>query len=80
VLYVTPVGTFRLTERGMQLTSVMPGIDVRKDIIEATPMRIALPVSGKVPVISQSVVTGNGFALPRSGLARRQRSKVERPK
>jgi len=64
VYYVTPVGIFHLTERGMELSGVMPGIDVRRDIIEATPMKIVLPSSGKVPLVPRSIVTGEGFTLP----------------
>jgi len=64
VCYVTPVGTFRLTPRGLELTGVMPGIDVRKDILDATPMRIRLPASGQPQVLPRSVVTGDGFVLP----------------
>jgi len=65
VFYVTPVGVFHLTKRGMELSRVMPGIDVRRDIIEATPAKIVLPGSGEVPLVSRSVVTGEGFTLPR---------------
>jgi propionate CoA-transferase len=63
VFYATDVGLFRLTERGMQLSRVMPGIDVQNDIIAFSPMRIVLPESGRVPVIDDAVVTGKGFSL-----------------
>ena len=63
VLYVTPVGLFRLTRRGVELSSVMPGIDVRRDIVEATHRRVVLP-RGDIPVISRSIVTGEDFVLP----------------
>jgi len=36
IYYVTTVGIFRLTEKGPELIQVMPGIDVQKDIIEAS--------------------------------------------
>lgn len=65
VFYVTPVGVFRLTSRGMELNRVMPGIDVRRDILAATPMKVVLPEGGDVPVVARSVVTGDGFTLPR---------------
>jgi len=65
VFYVTHVGVFRLTERGMELTSVAPGIDVRKDILDFAPMKILLPDSGSVPRVSRSTVTGQQFALRR---------------
>jgi propionate CoA-transferase len=70
VRYVTPVGTFRLTPRGLELTGVMPGIDVRKDVLEATPMRIRLPASGQPELLPRSVVTGDGFVLPACGASR----------
>jgi propionate CoA-transferase len=65
VFWVTSVGVFHLSKRGMELSQVMPGIDVRKDIIDATPMKIVLPRSGEVPLVSRSIVTGDGFTLPR---------------
>ena len=63
VFYVTQVGAFRLTERGMELVCVMPGIDVQRDILEVSPMRIVLPESGEVPVADASIVTGKAFEL-----------------
>ena len=35
VFYVTTVGVFQLTERGVELIRVMPGIDIQKDILAA---------------------------------------------
>lgn len=63
IFYVTNVGIFKLTPRGMELIAVMPGIDVEKDILDDCPMRIVLPENGTVPTIEPSVVTGDGFAL-----------------
>ena len=63
VYYVTNVGVFKLTERGMELVQVVPGIDVKKDVIEACPMRIVLPSSGEVPVARRELITGEGFKL-----------------
>ncbi len=63
IFYVTNVGVFQLTSRGMELVRVMPGIDVQKDIIAPCPMRIYLPDSGHVPVVPPEIVTGNGFRL-----------------
>lgn len=63
VHYVTNVGVFRLTERGMMLVEVMPGIDVQRDILDACPMRVVLPEDGHVPVVDASIVTGKGFCL-----------------
>jgi propionate CoA-transferase len=63
IFYVTTVGVFQLTERGMTLIRVMPGIDIQKDILDASPMRIVLPESGEVPVADSSIVTGKNFKL-----------------
>lgn len=52
VFYATHVGLFQLTERGMELVRVMPGIKVRRDILAHTAMKIVLPESGHVPVVS----------------------------
>ncbi len=61
IFYATPVGLFRLTARGMELASVMPGIDVRQDILEVAAMPVVIPEA--CPVIPESVVTGAGFTL-----------------
>jgi propionate CoA-transferase len=62
VYYVTNIGVFHLTARGMELTEVMPGIDVKKDVIDSCPMKIVLP-EGEVPVVDQPIVTGEGYKL-----------------
>ena len=63
VLYVTPIGVLRLTARGLELAAVMPGVDVRRDVLRAAPgARIRLPASGEVPVVPRAVVTGEGFS------------------
>jgi acyl CoA:acetate/3-ketoacid CoA transferase len=63
VFYVTHVGAFQLTARGMELIRVMPGIDIQRDILDASAMRIVLPENGIVPVVPENVVTGKGFRL-----------------
>ncbi len=63
VFYVTNVGVFRLTERGVELIRVVPGIDIQKDILNATKMRIVLPESGEVPLVDKRIMTGEGFTL-----------------
>jgi len=45
------------------LTGVMPGIDIRKDILEISAARILLPTDGAVPQLPMPVVTGKGFVL-----------------
>jgi len=63
VFYVTPVGVFRLTGRGVELWKVMPGVDIRRDIVDCAPATIVVPEGTDVPVVDASVVTGNGFSL-----------------
>jgi propionate CoA-transferase len=63
VWYATNIGLFHLTARGMELAEVMPGVDVRRDVVDACPMRIVLPGSGMVPLVDKSVLTGRGFRL-----------------
>ncbi|HOV74736.1 MAG TPA: CoA-transferase [Candidatus Hydrogenedentes bacterium] len=63
VLYVSNVGIFQLTPRGMELVRIVPGIDIRKDILDFSPMRILLPESGDVPTVDPIVVSGKGFRL-----------------
>ena len=61
VFYVTHVGAFQLTERGMELIYVMPGIDVQKDILGGCSMRIVLPENGQPAVAGPEIITGSGF-------------------
>lgn len=63
VFYATPVGLFRLMRNGLELVSVFPGIDVRKDVLAVSRIKIGLPRSGTVPVLPRSIVTGEGFDL-----------------
>jgi acyl CoA:acetate/3-ketoacid CoA transferase len=63
VFYVTHVGVFRLTARGMTLVAAMPGIDVQRDIVRATPMRVVIPRGRRVPRVPTAIVTGAGLSL-----------------
>lgn len=63
VFYCTNVGVFHLTERGMELVEVMPGVDIEKDIRAACPMKFVLPESGEVSTVPRDIVTGEGFML-----------------
>jgi propionate CoA-transferase len=66
VFYATHVGLFRLGRRGMELVSVMPGIDVRRDVLERTPMRVVLPRGGRVPVLPASILRHDWAPEPRA--------------
>ena len=48
----------------------MPGIDVRRDILSRTSMKIVLPRGGRVPAVPRSIVTGQGFRLRVAGRRR----------
>lgn len=63
VFYATGIGLFELTERGMELAGVFPGIDVERDVLDVTPMRIVRQASGRVPVLPRALVTGRGLRL-----------------
>ena len=61
VHYVTDLGVFRLTEKGLLLTEVMPGIDIQKDIIQNAKAKIH--VADQVETIKSEFVTGENFNL-----------------
>ncbi len=61
VYYVTTVGIFRLTEKGVELYRVMPGVDIKKDILANSSARIIIPEN--VDVVGQDIVTGAGYKL-----------------
>ncbi len=68
IYYVTHVGIFELTKSGMKLIRAMPGIDIERDILNFSPMRIVLPKSKRVPVIPVSALDGSrltGLFAPR---------------
>ncbi|QUM76920.1 hypothetical protein HWV00_12095 [Moritella sp. 24] len=43
VFYITDVGTFKLTKEGMMLIKIRDGINLQKDILDYSPMKIILP-------------------------------------
>jgi propionate CoA-transferase len=61
VFYATPVGLFRLSERGVELVQIMPGIDLRRDILDVAAARIVVP--DHVAVVPRAVVSGDGLVL-----------------
>ncbi len=67
VFYVTHVGAFQLTERGMELRFVLPGVDVQRDILDSCPMPIILPEAGSPATAPDAVVTGENFKLTLAG-------------
>jgi len=63
VFYITHVGVFRLTARGLELIMVMPGIDIQADILDFSPAVIHLPEDGDVPIVDSSILSGVGYHL-----------------
>ena len=61
--YVCEVGLFQLTPRGMALVGIMPGIDLERDILACTTMKVVLPEAGTVPILPLAILTGKGFRL-----------------
>lgn len=43
MFYITDVGTFKLTSEGMTLIKIREGIDLQKDILDYSPMKIIVP-------------------------------------
>jgi propionate CoA-transferase len=62
VWFVTTVGAFRLTEGGLALEIIMPGLDVERDIRPHCGVRFGLPPGGPVEAPS-SVLSGVDYAL-----------------
>ena len=63
VLYVTSFGVLRLTEEGMRLEAALPGVDIQRDIVDASPMRIIVPPAAEITPVPIEVITGRGFGL-----------------
>lgn len=63
VFYVTNVGVFQLSEKGLELLSVLPGIDVEQDILAFTKAKIILPKNGEVPIADKVFFNGKTFRL-----------------
>jgi propionate CoA-transferase len=78
VFYATHVGLFELTERGMTLTGLMPGIDLRRDVLDATAMRIVLPASGRVPTLPATLFTTGDWAPPARPVKKRHATRRDR--
>ncbi len=62
VFYITHVGAFVLTEKGLELRWIMPGVDVEKDILNVIKIPIVIPENGPT-VVDDSIVTGKNFKL-----------------
>ncbi|HWR33924.1 MAG TPA: hypothetical protein VN451_10370 [Chitinophagaceae bacterium] len=69
IFYVTNVGVFTLTEKGLMLIMVMPGIDIERDIIQACEAKIILPDNKKVTEADVSIFKPEKFNINRDSVA-----------
>ena len=63
IFYVTDLAVLELTEAGLTLRAVMPGIDIERDLLANTKARIIVPDDPAPVRVSASVVTGKNFQL-----------------
>ena len=71
IFYITNVGVFSLTEKGLVLIMVMPGIDIEKDIINACEATIIFPEDKVVPVVDVSIFKATEFRIRRDSVNRK---------
>ncbi|MFA7691467.1 MAG: hypothetical protein GX117_05755 [Candidatus Hydrogenedentes bacterium] len=63
VFYITNVGVFKLTEKGLMLIRVVPGVDIGRDILEPSDEVILLPPSGVPQQVDFSIMTGENYTI-----------------
>jgi propionate CoA-transferase len=63
IFYVTDLGVLELTDAGLTLRAVMPGIDIERDLLANSQARIIVPVDPAPQTVPASVVTGKDFHL-----------------
>ena len=63
VYYVTPLCVLKLAEKGLELESIAPGIDIDKDILQCSNAKINVPDRNNIRRFDESVVTGKNFRL-----------------
>lgn len=61
VFYVTDLAVLELTDRGLVLREVMPGVDVERDLLANAGAGIVVPP--EIPTVPAPVVTGRDFHL-----------------
>jgi propionate CoA-transferase len=61
VYYVTNVGIFRLTKKGLEMMLVMPGVDLERDVLAYSGAGLVIP--DDLPVADPSIVSGEDFEL-----------------
>jgi propionate CoA-transferase len=63
IFYVTDLAVLQLTEAGLMLRAVMPGIDIERDLLANCAARIVVPDDPAPQTVPASVVTGRDFQL-----------------
>jgi propionate CoA-transferase len=63
IFYVTDLALLELTEAGLTLRAVMPGIDIQQDLLANCEARIHIPDDPAPETVPAAVVTGAGFDL-----------------
>ncbi len=63
VFYITDLALLELTDAGLTLRAVMPGIDIERDLLANSSARIVVPDDPAPQTVPASVVTGRDFHL-----------------
>ena len=63
IFYVTDLALLELTDEGLTLRAVMPGIDIERDLLANCEARIHVPDDPAPCVVPAAIVTGEGFDL-----------------
>lgn len=63
IFYVTDLAMLELTDAGLTLRAVMPGIDIERDLLANTDARIIVPDDPAPETVPVSVVTGKNFQI-----------------
>jgi propionate CoA-transferase len=63
VFYVTDLAVLELTDAGLTLRAVMPGIDIERDLLANSNARIIVPDDPAPQSVPASIVTGKGYHL-----------------
>jgi propionate CoA-transferase len=66
IFYVTDLAVLELTDAGLTLRAVMPGIEIERDLLANADARIIVPDDPAPETVPGSVVTGNNFQLNRA--------------
>lgn len=63
IFYVTDLAVLELTDAGLTLRAVMPGIDIERDLLASTRARIIVPRDPAPRTVSAPIITGRDFHL-----------------